>query len=155
MEYISIFMKIIDKNDQKIIELLRANSKRPAQEIARQTGLPLTTVHNRIRRLETRGVITGYTITVDETKLGKGLTAYVLVSVIYRTPAGIRVSQEDVAREIKNLGADEVSVVTGGTDLIARVHAKDISELNDLVVKKLRNIDGVDKTQTMVVLSTA
>ncbi len=125
------------------------------QEIARQTGLPLTTVHNRIKRLEALGVITGYGISVDETKLGKGLTAYVLVTIAPRTPAGIKVSQEDVAREIKSIGADEAAIVTGGTDIIARVRAKGLAELNELIVKKLRNIDGVDKTQTMIVLSTA
>ena len=45
-----------------------------------------------------------------------------------------------------------MSIVTGGTDLIIKVRAKDVGELNDFVIKKLRSIDGVDKTQTAIVL---
>lgn len=147
-------MPKIDKNDQKIIELLKENSKRPTQNIAQHTGLPLTTVHNRIKRLEQLGIIKGYTALVDDAQLGKGLTAYVLITVSSRTPAGIRVSQEDIAREIKGMGAERVSIVTGGTDIVAVVHAQDILSLNEFIIKKLRNIDGVDKTQTMIVLSS-
>ena len=144
----------IDKNDQLIIELLRQDSKRTVQQLAQRLALPPTTVHNRVKRLEQLGIIKGYTILVDNAALGKGLTAHVLVTVSSRTPAGIRVSQEDVAREIRNSGAEQVSVVTGGADIIATVHAKDLAELNDIVVRKLRSIDGVDKTQTMIVLNT-
>lgn len=144
----------IDKNDHLIIELLRQDSKRTVQQLAQRLALPPTTVHNRVKRLEQLGIIKGYTILVDETALGKGIAAYVLVTVSSRTPSGIRVSQEDVAREMRNAGAEQVAIVTGGADIIATVHAKDLAELNDIVVKKLRTIDGVDKTQTMIVLSS-
>jgi DNA-binding Lrp family transcriptional regulator len=144
----------IDKNDHLLIDLLRQDSKRTVQQLAQRLALPPTTVHNRIRRLEQLGVIKGYTILVDETALGKGLAAVVLVTVSSRTPSGIRVSQDDVAREIRSAGAEGVSVVTGGADIVATVHAKDLAGLNDLVVRKFRTIDGVDKTQTMVVLNT-
>jgi DNA-binding Lrp family transcriptional regulator len=96
----------------------------------------------------------GYTVVLDYEKLGKGVAAYILISVVYRIPTGTRVAQEDVAKEINGIGAEEVSIVAGGTDIIAKVRAKDVNELNDFVIRKLRNIDGVDKTQTMIVLST-
>lgn len=147
-------MPKIDKNDQLLIELLRENSKRSMHELAQRIGLPATTVHNRIRRLEQHGIIQGYTVLVDENKLGRQLSAYVLITTSSRTPTGTRVNQEDLAREIRNLGAENAAITTGGADIVARVHAKDIAALNEFVVRKLRALDGVDKTQTMIVLST-
>jgi DNA-binding Lrp family transcriptional regulator len=154
MEYYSIFMVKIDKNDQKLIELLQEDSKRSIQELAQRAGLPPTTVHNRIKKLEQLGVIVRYTAVVNAAKLGKHVTAFVLVTTSSRTPAGVRVNQDDIAREIRALGAQEVHVVTGSADIIAQVIAKDLDELNAFVTQKLRSLDGVDKTQTMLVLSS-
>jgi DNA-binding Lrp family transcriptional regulator len=62
--------------------------------------------------------------------------------------------QEDVARKIKSLPeVEEVNVVTGGTDIVLRVRTTDVKALNDFIIDKLRMIKGVDKTQTMVILS--
>ena len=47
-----------------------------------------------------------------------------------------------------------MNIMVGVTDLLVKVRLKDISELNDFVIKKLREIEGVDKTQTMVVMSS-
>ena len=144
----------LDPKDLTILDMLKADAKLTTSQIAKRTGIPITTVHNRIKKLEELGIVKGYTVVLDYEKLGKGVAAYILISVVYRTPTGVRVAQEDVAKEIKGIGAEEVSIVAGGTDIIAKVRAKDVNELNDFVIRKLRNIDGVDKTQTMIVLST-
>jgi Lrp/AsnC family transcriptional regulator for asnA, asnC and gidA len=69
-------------------------------------------------------------------------------------PSGIKVMQEDVAKEIKALpGVESVELLTGGTDILAKVRVKDVDELNNFIIRQLRKIEGVDKTQTMVVLS--
>ena len=58
-----------------------------------------------------------------------------------------------MAKEIKKIdGIEYVAVITGDTDIMAKAVAKDTEELNTIITKKLRNIDGVDKTQTMIVL---
>jgi Lrp/AsnC family leucine-responsive transcriptional regulator len=146
-------MSKMDNNDTKLLQLLCRDSKLSVQQLSKETGLPPTTVHNRIKRLEREGIIKGYTVLVDNAAIGREVTAYVLITTVYRLPTGGRVSQEDVAREVKSLGAEEVSIVAGGSDIIAKVHAKNVAELNEFVVRKLRVVDGVDKTQTMIVLS--
>ena len=59
----------------------------------------------------------------------------------------------DAATEAKRLGAEEVMIVTGGTDILLKINVESIEALNDFIIKKLRNIDGVDKTNTMVILN--
>ena len=67
---------------------------------------------------------------------------------------GRKIKQQEIARQIKKLeGVREVTILTGGLDIIVKVMAKDIDDLNELVTEKLRDIDGVDKTQTMIVLT--
>jgi DNA-binding Lrp family transcriptional regulator len=112
-------------------------------------------VHNRIKRLEKLGIIRKYSAEIDWKKAGKPVTAFVLVSFEYILPTGGKVQQEDAAKEIRGLaGVEEVSILAGGADMLVKVRAKDLDDLNDFVVRKLRNIAGVDKSQTMIVLSS-
>ncbi len=148
-------MSKMDNNDIKLLQLVHKDSNLSVQQLAKETGLPPTTVHNRIKRLEKEGIIRKYTAEIDWKKAGKPVMAYVLVSFEYILPTGGRVQQEDAAKEIRGMeGVEEVSILTGGADMLLKVRAKDLDDLNDFVVRKLRNIAGVDKTQTMIVLSS-
>lgn len=153
MENISNYMSL-DEKDLIILEELRTNSKQRTSRISKKTGIPITTVHNRIKKLEKEGIIKNYTVNIDYEKLGKNIFARILVSVEYKTRDGKRLHQLDIARKIRALiGVELVEIVTGTTDMVVRVRATDIKELNDFVINKLREIDGVDKTQTMIVLN--
>jgi len=78
--------------------------------------------------------------------------AYIGITINYNIE-GKKIRQAEVAKKIKEIeGVMEVTILTGGLDIIMKVLAKDIGNLNDIVTEKLRNIDGVDKTQTMITL---
>lgn len=143
---------MVDDKDESIIRELERNSKQTTSQLAKRTRIPITTVHNRIKKLEQEGVITGYGIEVDYDKLGLPLEAVILVSVTYRG-GQTRLNQEEVAKEIKKLGAHEVLIITGDEDILVRVRAENVSSLNDFVTHKLRAVPGVDKTKTLLVLS--
>ncbi|MBD3303677.1 winged helix-turn-helix transcriptional regulator [Candidatus Woesearchaeota archaeon] len=144
----------LDEKDLQVLEELKENAKRTTSQISKRINLPITTVHNRIKKLEKLGIIKRYTVELDYKKLNKPIAAYVMIQVMYMLPSGIKVMQEDVAKEIKGLaGVESVELLTGGTDILAKVRVKDVDELNDFIIRKLRKIEGVDKTQTMVVLS--
>jgi len=144
----------IDEKDLRILDELKENSKRTTSRIGKKTGLPITTVHNRIKRMERQGIIKKYTIELDYPKLGKTITAYIMIHVIYMLPNGLKISQEDVAKDIKAMsGVERVEILAGGMDILVKLHVNDVEELNEFVIKKLRKIDGVDKTQTLVVLN--
>ena len=152
MEYYSIYK--MDKKDKTILELLNENSKLTTNQISKKTTIPITTIHNRIKKLEKEGIITGYTLKLDYKKIGKPITAYMLLTVTYTLPDGKKLRQEDIAKTIKKLEeVEEVNIMTGITDILIKVRIKDIDQLNTFVIDKLRNIEGIDKTQTMLVLS--
>ena len=152
MEFLSRFMEL-DEKDLKILGVLKENAKLTTSQISKKTKIPITTVHNRIKGLEKVGVIKGYTVVLDHKLLGEEVLVYILVTVNYNIP-GKKISQEDIANQIKkSQNVEEVNITTGENDMIVKARFGSISQLNDFITKTLRNIEGVDRTQTMVVLS--
>lgn len=146
---------MIDEKDLKILDVLKENSKLTTNQIAKKINIPITTIHNRIKKLEKEEVIKKYSVELNYKKLGKSILCYVLITAISMMPNGRKIFQEDVARNIKKLpGVEEVIILTGGTDMMIKVRLESINELNDFLIKRLRKIDGVDKTQTMIVLNS-
>ncbi len=93
-----------------------------------------------------------YTVELDYKKLERPIMAYIGITINYNVE-GKKIRQAEVAKKLKEIeGVMEVTILTGGLDIIMKVLAKDIGNLNDIVTEKLRNIDGVDKTQTMITL---
>lgn len=140
----------IDARDRLILELLQQDCSQTSRQIAKRLNVPITTAHNRIVRLETKGVITGYRANVDWKKLGFDITALINITVNY---TGKDYSQEDTARRIRGLpGVESVAIVTGTTDMVAKVRKKNTDDLNNFLINHLRKIPGIDKTTTFVVL---
>ena len=134
--------------DEKILSLLKRDAKLTTSAIAKKTGIPTTTVHNRIKRMEKEGIIRGYTATLDYTKLGKGIHALIFINVEHKT------DQEQLARKL--LVIDQVEnarIITGGFDMEIELRAASIDELNLLITKTLHKVPGIEKTQTMIVLN--
>lgn len=149
MEIISMKFKLDDK-DSAILELLQKDSSKTKKQLARRLGLPLTTVHNRIARLQAQGVIIGYRARVDQKKLGYDVSAFIHITVDYKTP---NYSQEQTARRIRLLpGVESVAIVAGASDIIAKVRCRATADLNDFLLHHLRKMPGIDKTTTIVVL---
>ena len=142
----------IDGKDRKIIAELIKDSRQTTSKLSKKLNIPITTIHNRIKKLIRTGVIINYTLNVDHNLLGRPVPAYVGVTINYNIP-GQKINQAELARKIKTLDeVYEVYILTGGSDILVKVLTKDISDLNDFVTEKLRNIPGVDKTQTSIIL---
>ena len=144
----------MDEKDEKILKLLKENSKLTTHQISKKTLMPITTVHYRIKKLEKEGIIEGYTIRLNNKKIGKAITAYVQIIVDYKLLKEKKMSQHDLAKKLKHHEfVEEAAMITGGTDIIIKVRVKNIDKLDNFVTKYLRSIEGIEKTQTMVVLS--
>ncbi len=142
----------IDDIDRKIIALLRDNSRCSAKEIARETGMPVTTVFNRIKKLEKEEVIKQYSIVVDEKKLGRGLAAYILLHY-NPTVWGKSSTRQELKRRLLAIPhIEEAKYLLGQYDILLKVRAKDIDELNNLILSGFRKIPGIGTTETFIVL---
>jgi len=145
---------MLDRKDIQILSVIQENSKLAIKDIAKRVGLPITTTHSRLKRLERLGLIKGYKAILDAKKLGLGVTAFILVSFSYKSGIG-EISQREVARRIATFPeVQEVHIITGDWDILLKVKMKNVDELGEFVVDKLRMIRGVDKTLTCVVLDT-
>ncbi len=143
----------MDEKDKRIINILKENSNLSTKNISKRTRIPITTVHNRIKKLRKSGVIKRYTIELDNKKMGRPISAYILITVDYKLLKQIKKSQYDLGKILKTFeSVEQVAMVTSGTDIIIKIRVKDIDELDNFVTKHLRNIEGIERTQTMVVL---
>ena len=141
--------KGMDPKDRSIVQLLLEDGRMKLKTIAKRTGMPITTVHNRLRGLIKRGDLL-IRAAPNWKQVGYGVEAILLVNV---DTANRRVDQERLARRVAGVpGVLSASVVTGSKDLVVRAVTRDIDELRELVLKKLRGFDGVASTETLVVL---
>jgi len=143
----------MDEKDERILEILKENSSLSTQQISKRTSIPITTVHNRIKKLKKEGIIKRYTVDLDNKLIGKNIAAYIHITLDYRLLKQT-MTQHEFAKILKRQEfVEEVTTVTGGTDIVLKARARDIDELDGFVTNYLRNVDGVERTQTMVILN--
>ncbi len=149
-------MKPLDVKDTKILKILQDNCKKPAKEIARKIGSPITTVYSKIKRMEDLGIIRRYKAILDSKKLDKGTTAFILMSFVYR-PGGREkpLSQRDVAKQIATIQeVQEVHIITGSWDILIKIRTDHVDTLGKLVMDRLRTVEGIENTLSCLVYET-
>ena len=139
--------KLQDK-DMTIIEALHGNARLGVKQIARKTGIPITTVFNRIRNLEKKGVIKGYTTIIDKKMLGKEIEAFILINIAYTS----KLHQDDFSGELMALPeVDECYIISGATNLLIKVSTRDIDTLNEFIIQNLKK-RGVENITTSIII---
>ncbi len=143
----------LDATDKAILNAILWDAKVSLQTIAKKLHIPLSTIHHRIKRFEELKIIPRYVAKIDYSKIGRPIQAFILVEAMNVLPSGKKVYQQEIMDELKKLeSVEEAYIITGTADLMARVRVKDLDELNELITYRLRKIDGVGSTQTMMVL---
>lgn len=137
----------ITEKDELLVSLLSENARAPVSELARRLGLSRTTVQARIERLERGGVIAGYTVRLSSEAERALVRAHVMITVRPRHAAPTIAALADI-REVRALHS-----VSGEVDLIAVVAAGSVAAL-DAVVDRIGALDGVERTQTSVIMAT-
>ena len=143
----------MDKKDMKILDILKEHADYTTRQISNKILLPPTTVYNRIKNLKKQGIIKKYSIEVDNKKIGKGFISYVLISVNLPLLKENNKTQYDILNELCKLPwVERADIVSGGTDLIAFVRSKDVEEYDNVLLKKIQLIEGIENTQSLIVL---
>ena len=139
-------MDTLSPLDKRILQILYQDARQPISEIAQKLEEPSSTIRGRLKRLETSGVISGYLPILDPKKLGFDLTAVVLL----RRDSGGHIN--DVIPLLENLpGIVHFQNPLGDVDGILTIWAKNIEKLSD-VIRQLNRIEGVLRTETLVIL---
>ena len=142
----------MDDIDLKLLAALQANARIANAELARHVELAPSSTLDRVRRLEDRGLIRGYSAVLDPGQLGYQVQAVVMIN-LSRHQAGPIDAFEAQVRALP-----EVKLclnITGRYDYLLIVWARDIDHLRHLVTRNLAAIGGVQKQETFLVLATA
>ena len=137
----------LSATDRAIIEILQREGRSTYADIGSRVGVSATAAHERIKKLEARGVITGYQAAIDPALVGAGVTAFIFVS----QAAGPRGTLEGLFADMP--WVQECHHVAGEETLLLTVRAQSMPALEHLVWE-IRALDSVERTRTVVVLAT-
>lgn len=142
-------MAVLDEIDRKILTLLQQDSRLTLQEIADKVGLSPSPCHRRIRLLEERGIIAGYTATVDQRAVGLPVSVFVSIKLA-------RQKEEDLQRFAKAVATWtevlECYLMTGHRDYLLRVVVSDLAAYERFLKQKLTRVDGISSIESSFAL---
>lgn len=137
----------LDPVDQKLLALLRENARESTAALARSLGLSRTTVQSRIGRLERARIIVGYSVRLSETQERGAVHAYIMITVKPKQAARV----ETTVRKMPQVRV--LQAVSGAFDMMALAVTDSITDMDELI-DALGELDGVERTNSSIVLST-
>ena len=138
----------VDGTDDRILAELARNGRVSFAELARTVGLSSSALTDRVSKLESAGVITGYAATVDPHRVGLGVAALVGIEP---TDTG---DDEAIAADLTtHAEVESLWTVAGQEAFVLLVRVATVDDLQHLLVR-LRRVDGVARTRTTVILSS-
>ncbi len=137
----------LEATDRKILQLLAADGRMSYTDLGKATGLSTSAVHQRVKRLEQRGLILGYGATVNHQGIGLPLTAFISIRPLEPSQPDDSPAQLEGIREIESCWS-----VAGDESYILKVRVPSPVDLEDLLAR-IRSAANVN-TRTTIVLST-
>jgi DNA-binding Lrp family transcriptional regulator len=133
----------MDEKDKQIIKLLKDNARAGYGDIGAKVGLSEGAVRKRIKSLTDETVIRKFTVKIGA---GEGSQAITLLATNPAYPT------QEVSRKIMDLpNVETIYEVTGEYDIVAVITGMDVTEVNECI-EKIRRVEGIMKTNTMIVL---
>lgn len=140
----------IDDIDQKILSFLVKNARMPFLEIARECGVSGAAIHQRVKKMENLGIITGSRLLVKPQTLGLNVCAFVAVNL---SEANKYPEVIDALRKISEVV--ECHFVTGKHALLLKLYCFNHDHLMEILINTIQNIPSVQSTETMISLDQA
>ena len=141
----------LDQIDRNVLEILQANAKITNAQLSKEIGLSPAPTLERVKKLETSGIIQSYHAQLNRDKVGLGVTTFVMVTLVGHKK-DTTMSFVDKANTIPEI--IECHHITGSGDFLLKVIAKDIQSYQALMLDVINEIGEVASTQTMVIMST-
>jgi Lrp/AsnC family transcriptional regulator, leucine-responsive regulatory protein len=140
-----------DQIDLKIVKILQENSKITNLELSRQVGLSPAPTLERVKKLETSGIITSYHAVVNPQTLGLNVQTFVQISLSWNQENAYQTFLDKI-NDIPEVM--DCYIITGDADLMLRVITKDIPSYEMLMFQRLSQIKEVERFKTIMTLST-
>ncbi len=145
---------MVDPIDRKLLDLLQRDARLSNAELAEKVGLTVSSVHERVKKMERKGIITGYVATVDAEKLGKGLLAFMRLTFGETETEPL----PSVKSKLSELCADEPDIlechnVAGEDCYVIKIRSEGPKEL-EATMNRIRACARVSRSVTSIVLST-
>jgi len=144
---------MIDDIDRRILTLLQENARLSNAALAKEVGLTASTVHERVKKLEKKGIITGYVALVDAEAVGKPITAFIRLSVGVSTEGYVQSKNQVMNVCLAEPDVLECHGVAGEDCYVLKVRAASPKALEKLV-ERIRCQAAVSRSVTSIVLST-
>jgi Lrp/AsnC family leucine-responsive transcriptional regulator len=136
----------LDDVDLNLLALLAADSRISQRQAARVMHMSAPAIGDRMARLERLGVIRGYTIDIDWSVLGYPVQVYLSVTA-HNSPASVLRALNEISE------VQEISLVSGSIDMLARLRVRDHAHLRQVLLDKIFQIPGVQRTETMICIA--
>ena len=133
----------MDTKDKQIIQLLKENGRESYGSLGKKVGLSEGAIRKRIKTLSNSGVIRKFTVKMGEVEGAEAIT------LLATSPSSPTKEVSKRIKEIKNV--ETIYEVTGEYDIVAVINGMNIVEVNECI-EKIRRVDGIMKTNTMIVL---
>lgn len=144
-------MSKFDHIDRKVLEILQDNAKITNAQLSKEIGLSPAPTLERVKKLETIGVIQSYHAQLNREKIGLGVTTFVQITL---TGHKKMVTDSFVSQINEIPEVIECHHITGNCDFLLKIISKDIASYQKLMLEQINEIEEVASTQTMVILST-
>jgi len=138
----------IDGIDKKILRFLMEDARRPILEIARNIGISGAAIHQRLRKLESSGLISGSKFIINPKVLGYTTMAYVGIFLDKAMSNPLAVKQLEKIPEVL-----ECHYTTGNWSILIKILCIDNAHLMQVLNEKIQQIEGVSRTETFISLN--
>jgi Lrp/AsnC family transcriptional regulator, leucine-responsive regulatory protein len=143
-------MQKLDDTDRQLLALLQEDDRLSLAELGKRIGIPASTINDRIKRLARQGVIAGFQARVSPEALGLNLLAFMMVS--WSNP---KVEAEFLARMQASPAVLECHHITGAWNYLVKVRVGTTRDLERFLAETIKGVEGVERTETLIVLSSA
>jgi Lrp/AsnC family transcriptional regulator, regulator for asnA, asnC and gidA len=137
----------IDNTDLKILEILRDDAKKPFTEVARRVNVSQGTVHVRMTKLEEAGIVEKTTLKLNYARLGYDITAFI---GIFLEKSALYDKVVAKLKEIQEITS--IHYTTGNYSMFVKIHCRDTNHLKEVLHDKMQQVDGIERTETMISL---
>ncbi|MDB4752329.1 Lrp/AsnC family transcriptional regulator [Winogradskyella sp. KYW1333] len=141
---------MFDEIDRKLLALLQNDSKQTNKALSIKLGLSVTAVYERVKKLESSGVISNYVALVNKKKVNKGFMAFCHVKLVQHSQDFVVKFEREVAKLEEVL---ECYHISGDYDYLLKVLVQDMEAFREFMVKKLTRIDHIGSTHSMFMIS--